>query len=39
MVKFGMANTLVTFQDQCWEYGGAVVANKKGLTIGDFEST
>ena len=24
MVKFGMANTIITFEDQYWEYGGAV---------------
>jgi len=24
MVKFGMANTLITFEDQYYEYGGTV---------------
>ena len=38
MVKFGMANTIVTFEDQYWEYGGAVPVEYKGLTIGGFES-
>ena len=39
MVKFGMANTIVHFQGQYWEYGGAVDVYEKGLTIGGFEST
>jgi hypothetical protein len=38
MVKFGMSNTLIHSQGQYWEYGGAVDVNKKGLTIGGFES-
>ena len=38
MVKFGMANTIVTFQDKYWEYGGDQPVEFKGLTIGGFES-
>ena len=38
MVKFGMANTLITFEDQYYEYGGKVEVDYKGLTIGGFES-
>ena len=38
MIKFGMANTLVTFQGQYWEYGGKCDVEEKGLTIGGFES-
>ena len=38
MVKFGMANTLITFEDQYYEYGGDVEVDYKGLTIGGFES-
>jgi len=38
MVKFGMVNTLITFEDQYYEYGGTVEVDYKGLTIGGFES-
>ena len=38
MVKFGMANTLVTFQGEYWEYGGLVEVEEKGLTIRGCES-
>ena len=38
MVKFGMANTLVTFQGEYWEYGGLVEVEEKGLTIGGYKS-
>ena len=37
LVRFGMANTLITFHGKYWEYGGADV-DRKGLTIGGFES-
>ena len=39
LVKFGMANTLVTYEDQNWIYGGNLPVKDKGLTIGAFEST
>ena len=38
LVKFGMANTLVTFEDQYYIYGGDLPVEGKGLTIGGFES-
>ena len=38
LVKFGMANTLVTFEDQYYIYGGDLPVENKGLTIGGFES-
>ena len=38
MIKFGMTNTLVIFQEQYWEYGGKCDVEEKGLTISDFES-
>ena len=33
-----MANTIVTFEDQFWIYGGDTPVEEKGLTIGGFES-
>ena len=38
MVKYGMDNTYVTFQDQYWIYGGHLLVEEKGLTIGGYES-
>ena len=38
MVKFGIGNTLITFEDQYYKYGGTVEVDYKGLTIGGFES-
>ena len=37
LVKFGMANTLITFNGKYWEYGGDVDVCDKGLTIGGYE--
>ena len=39
LVSFGMANTVVTYEDQNWIYGGNAPVEIKGLTIGGFEST
>jgi hypothetical protein len=38
MVKFGMDNTFVTFEDQYWIYGEDLPVEEKGLTIGGYES-
>ena len=38
MIKFGMANTLLSFEGQYYEYDGGLDANEKGLTIGGYES-
>ena len=38
MIKFGMGNTLITFIDKYYEYGGAESINERGLTIGGYES-
>ena len=38
MVKFGISNTLLTFQDRFFEYGGDCDPDKRGLTIGGYES-
>ena len=38
MVKYGMDNTYVAFQDQYWIYGGHLPVEEKGLTIGGYES-
>ena len=38
LVRFGMANTFITFRDKYWLYGGEVPVEEKGLTIGGFES-
>lgn len=37
MIRFGMANTMVTFNGKYYEYGGTEVESK-GLTIGGYES-
>ena len=34
-----MSNTLITFVDKYYEYGGDIEGEKRGLTIGGFEST
>jgi hypothetical protein len=34
MIAFGMGNTLLTFVDKCYEYGGKRDIQDKGLTIG-----
>ena len=39
MIQFGMSNTLLTFGDKYYEYGGSMDLNKRGLTIGGYEST
>ena len=38
MVKFGMGNTLLTFIDKYYEYGGEEDVEEKRLTIGGYES-
>jgi len=38
MIKFGMCNTLITFEDQYYEYDGGKDPEEKGLTIGGYES-
>ena len=38
LIQFGMSNTLVTFVDKYYEYGGDIDGEKRGLTIGGFES-
>ena len=38
MIRFGMGNTLLTFVDKYYEYGGEVNVEEKGLTIGGYES-
>ena len=38
MVKYGMDNCFVTYEDQYWIYGGSLPVEEKGLTIGGFES-
>ena len=38
MIEFGMGNTLLTFIDQYYEYGGSLEAKDRGLTIGGYES-
>jgi hypothetical protein len=34
MIKFGMGNTLLTFVDKYYEYGGDLDIEDRGLTIG-----
>ena len=36
MVRFGMDNTFVNFEDKYWKYGGFLPLEDKGLTIGGF---
>ena len=38
MIKFGMCNTLISFEDQYYEYDGGKDPEEKGLTIGGYES-
>ena len=38
MIGFGMKNTLVSIIDKYYEYGGDMDGDKRGLTIGGFES-
>ena len=38
MIGFGMKNTLVSFTDKYYEYGGDMDGEKRGLTIGGYES-
>jgi hypothetical protein len=38
MIKFGMGNTLLTFVDKYYEYGGNLDAEDRGLTIGGYKS-
>ena len=33
-----MSNTLLTFKDKYYEYGGSIKPERKGLTIGGYES-
>jgi hypothetical protein len=38
MIKFGMGNTLLTFVDKYYEYGGDLDVEDRGLTIGGYKS-
>lgn len=38
LIRFGMENTLLTFQDQYYVYDGDRSLDEKGLTIGGYES-
>ena len=38
MIEFGMGNTLITFKDKYYEYGGSTNIEERGLTIGGYES-
>jgi hypothetical protein len=38
ILKFGMGNTIVTFLDKYYEYGVDPDPDRRGLTIGGFES-
>jgi len=38
LVQFGMSNTIITFVDKYYEYGGDIEGDKRGLTTGGFES-
>jgi hypothetical protein len=38
MIKFGMGNTLLTFVDKYYEYGGNLNVEDRGLTIRGYES-
>jgi hypothetical protein len=38
LIHFGMGNTLITFEDKCFEHDGDRKVNKKGLTISGYES-
>ena len=37
MIKFGMGNTLFTFVDKYYEYGGEDNVEEHGLMIGGYE--
>lgn len=36
--KFSIGNTLLTFRDKYFEYGGGLAAEERGLTIGAYKS-
>ena len=38
MIKFGMGNTLISFKDKYFEYGGSVNPMERGLRIGGYDS-
>jgi hypothetical protein len=38
MIKFGMGNTLLTFVDKYYKYGGDLDIEDRGRTIGGYES-
>jgi hypothetical protein len=38
LIQFGMGNTLLTFVDKYYEYGGECEIDDRGLTIGGYES-
>ena len=38
LVKFSMSNTIITFVDKYYEYGGCVEGEDRGLIIGIFDS-
>jgi hypothetical protein len=38
ILQFSMGNTIVTFQDKYYKYGVGADPNRRGLTIGGFES-
>jgi hypothetical protein len=38
MIKFSMGNTLLTFVDKYYEYGGNLDVEDRGLTIGGYKS-
>jgi hypothetical protein len=38
LIRFGVENTLLTFQDQYCIYDGIQSLDEKGLTIGGYES-
>lgn len=38
MIEFGMGNTLLTFVDKYYEYGGSQDEKDRSVTIGSYES-
>ena len=38
MIKFAMSSNTLTFRGKYYKYNGSVEVNKRGLTIGGFES-
>jgi hypothetical protein len=38
VIRFGMEDTILTFQDQYYIYDGDQSLDEKGLTIGGYES-